>query len=86
MAQGKIAFNTLQVRLLFLNPEFLIYIYIFFFKRRWAGIELDRPYQIRPYKFNKNVQSITTLVLDVDFLNKKRYDLINNLFLYYFYY
>ncbi|UJR28787.1 hypothetical protein I4U23_010013 [Adineta vaga] len=40
-------------------------------QRRWAGIELDRPYQIRPYKFDKNVQSITTLVLDVDFLNKK---------------
>jgi vesicle-fusing ATPase len=44
-----------------------------FFKiqRRWAGIELDRPYQIRPYVFDKNVQSIATLVLEVDFLNKK---------------
>lgn len=40
-------------------------------QRRWAGIELDRPYQVRPYVFDKNVQSITTLILDVDFLNKK---------------
>ena len=45
-------------------------------QRRWAGIELDRPYQIRPYVFDKNLQSITTLVLDVDFLNKKKYDCI----------
>ncbi|CAM4854521.1 unnamed protein product [Rotaria socialis] len=40
-------------------------------QRRWAGIELDRPYQIRPYAFDKNVQSISTVVLEVDFLNKK---------------
>ncbi|CAF2409567.1 unnamed protein product [Rotaria sp. Silwood2] len=40
-------------------------------QRRWAGIELDRPYQIRPYMFDKNIQSIATLVLQVDFLNKK---------------
>ncbi|CAF4015477.1 unnamed protein product [Rotaria sordida] len=40
-------------------------------QRRWAGIELDRSYQIRPYIFDKNVQSIATLVLAVDFLNKK---------------
>lgn len=44
-----------------------------FIQRRWAGIELDRPYQIRPYAFDKNVQSIATLVLEVDFLNKKKY-------------
>ncbi|CAF1344258.1 unnamed protein product [Adineta steineri] len=40
-------------------------------QRKWAGIELDRPYQIRPYRFDRNVTSITTLILDVDFLNKK---------------
>ncbi|CAF5204717.1 unnamed protein product, partial [Rotaria magnacalcarata] len=40
-------------------------------QRRWAGIELDRPYQIRPYVFDKNIQSIATLILEVDFLNKK---------------
>ncbi|CAF1205720.1 unnamed protein product [Adineta steineri] len=40
-------------------------------QRRWAGIELDRPYQIRPYAFDKNVQSIATLILEIDFLNKK---------------
>lgn len=40
-------------------------------QRRWAEIELDRPYQIRPYKFDKNVQSITTIVLEVNFLNPK---------------
>ncbi|CAF0927818.1 unnamed protein product [Rotaria sordida] len=41
-------------------------------QRRWANIELDRPYQIRPYAFDKNVQSISTLVLEVDFLNNKK--------------
>jgi vesicle-fusing ATPase len=49
-------------------------------QRRWASIELDRPYQIRPYVFDKNVQSIATLILEVDFLNKKRYFFSNRLY------
>lgn len=51
---------------------FLKYFSIYFVQRRWAGIELDRPYQIRPYNFDKNVQSIATLIIEVDFLNKKK--------------
>jgi len=40
-------------------------------QRRWAGIELDRPYQVRPYRFDKNVQSISTIVFEVNFLSPK---------------
>lgn len=69
MSAGKIGFNTLQVRNAFVRKED----YRFDIQRRWAGIELDRSYQIRPYIFDKNVQSIATLVLEVDFLNKKKY-------------
>jgi len=72
MAQGKIGFNTLQVNILEKNILIIKKIFFFVIQRRWAGIELDRPYQVRPYVFDKNVQSIATLILEVDFLNKKK--------------
>ncbi|XP_074640083.1 vesicle-fusing ATPase-like isoform X2 [Tubulanus polymorphus] len=40
-------------------------------QRKWAGISLGQDVEVRPFEFNASTQSISNLVLEIDFLQKK---------------
>lgn len=45
---------------------------IIFFQRRWANVSLNQDLTVKSFMFNQKSDTIGTIVLEVDFLQKKK--------------
>uniref|UniRef100_A0A8D3DRI3 Vesicle-fusing ATPase n=1 Tax=Scophthalmus maximus TaxID=52904 RepID=A0A8D3DRI3_SCOMX len=43
-------------------------------QRKWAGLSIGQEVEVKNYKFDKSKQCISTLMVDIDFLQKKNVD------------
>ncbi|XP_034716694.1 vesicle-fusing ATPase-like [Etheostoma cragini] len=43
-------------------------------QRKWAGLSIGQEVQVRAYKFDKSKQCISTMIAEIDFLQKKNVD------------
>ncbi|TDG97768.1 hypothetical protein EPR50_G00211360 [Perca flavescens] len=43
-------------------------------QRKWAGLSIGQEVQVRPYTFDKSKQCISTMTVEIDFLQKKNVD------------
>ena len=42
-------------------------------QRKWAVLSLNQDIDVRPFTFDTNQHTLTNIILEVDFLQKKRY-------------
>ena len=46
--------------------------FFYFFQRKWAMLSLNQDLQVQPYSFNPSRDTIASIVLEADFLQKKK--------------